>query len=405
MYTITIDGRPFFSPIDRALALEAPLLTLEANTIGTLTFTIYPDHPEYENIRIMRSVLTVRRDGEIISQLRPLHSHMDMQGGIEWTCEELTGLLNDIMRRPTFRNYSGNESTYINAMLTEYGNTRGTVTPEGIEINMTFLLGSVTYVDGTETVEHKSEDYIGFWDLLQRELIEEHEGAYLVPRWGDTTCYLDYLSVESLPLSEQTIKFGENMADLFIDTDGEETFSVLIPLGGQRTIGDMIPPPSSPTGNTTIKSENEGKDYLENAAALAAYGRREIIKEWSDITSPRTLKSTAQKWFDENVMKLKKSVSMNAFELRYAGVDVEYLTFLTRVPAESKFHGLQQEYPLSRMEIPLDSPTALSVGLGDDRDMLTDTITDRETTDKESYTRLDSRITVIEDFIQGSGGE
>lgn len=473
MYTITIDGRPFYDPITPEMALESPVLTLEANKIGTLEFTIYPNHPEYENVNLLKSVLTVYRDGEIISKLRPAKRHLNFKRGIEWTCEELTGMLNDIHRRPTMTDYTGNERYYLDGLLTDYSTIRSTATPSGTvtylspyvcehycyagcqmshagvmellmwmvyfgyhdmyqpseytkfdkgtlrynaplaravkrfqadegltvkdsfspsdlvalrnkiadehaqrppipadtEINMTFVVGDVTYVDGTESITHESMDYVGYWDLIQRELVENHDGAYIVPVWGETTCALNYVSEDDLPLSTQTIRFGENMADLFIDVDGENAFSVLIPFGanGTSTHGGK-----TTSGPISIESVNGGLDYLQDANALGTYGRKEIMKTWGDIKTPAELMQTAQAWFEENVMQMRECVSLSAYELRYAGVDVGYLTFMTRVPAESGLHGLRREYPLRRMEIALDSPTAINIELGDDPETLTD---------------------------------
>lgn len=495
-YRWTIDGRPLYDETTRDLALEAPNLTMEGNKIGTLTFTIYPNHPEYDNIVLLKSVITVYRDdGLIVSKLRPAKKHLNFRGGIEWTCEELTALLNDIMRRPTYHLYSGTESYWLTTMLSDYATTRSTAVPSGtvtylnadvcehycytlcqlshagvaelarwmyyfgysdldiaeeattlvyndrvaravnafqadkglpvtdhfdktsdlpvlqamiaadqgqhpvtpteIDINMTFTVGTVSYVDGTETVEHKSEDYIGFWDLIQRELVEDHEKAYIVPVWGETTCALNYVNSDDLPASTQKIRFGENLADLFIDLDTEEAFSVLIPLGSTQQIPRFVQPTIN-NGPLTIKSVNGNLDYLQDSAALMTFGRKEITKTWSDIQSAAELKSTAQAWFAENVLRLKESVSMNAYELRYAGVDTDYLTFMTNIDCESAKHGLRQVYPLTRISIPFGAPDALVVELGDERQTLTDSLNAAKKTEQKNNRELDARVFDLE---------
>lgn len=100
MYTMTIDGRPLYDPTITGCALEMPSDTFEANKIGTMIFTIYPGHPEYYNIMLRLSIIRVYRDGIIYSVFRPVRAMRAFQGGIEYTCEELTALLNDFMHRP-----------------------------------------------------------------------------------------------------------------------------------------------------------------------------------------------------------------------------------------------------------------------------------------------------------------
>lgn len=100
MYTMTIDKRPLYDPTRTGYALELPDGMFEANKIGTMTFTIYPDNPEYYSITLRVSTIRVYRDGDIYSVYRPVRARRMFKGGVEYTCEELTALLNDFLHRP-----------------------------------------------------------------------------------------------------------------------------------------------------------------------------------------------------------------------------------------------------------------------------------------------------------------
>ena len=71
MYTMTIDNMTLYDPTTSEYLLEAPLLHLEANKIGTLTFTIYQDNPQYEGIVLRQSIIRLYRDGAIYMLFRP----------------------------------------------------------------------------------------------------------------------------------------------------------------------------------------------------------------------------------------------------------------------------------------------------------------------------------------------
>ena len=51
MYTIYVDGRLLYDPRIQDTALKNPILELEANKHGSLSFTIFPNHAEYGNIK------------------------------------------------------------------------------------------------------------------------------------------------------------------------------------------------------------------------------------------------------------------------------------------------------------------------------------------------------------------
>ena len=101
MYTMNYKARTLFTPLVDEYALEKPMLNQEANRLSSISFTIYPVHPEYGRIEPLKGELALYLDGNRIGRYRPVGYKKAMRGGIAWQFEEMAAALNDIKRRPT----------------------------------------------------------------------------------------------------------------------------------------------------------------------------------------------------------------------------------------------------------------------------------------------------------------
>lgn len=338
MFTIHHNGELFFDPRVDGYPLGAPELLREANKIGTLTFTIFPPNPDYRTIKMLRSVFSVYKDGALIYQGRPAYRMKRMKGAVEYKCEELTACMNDYKLRPM--TYSGPVDQLFMAILSSFNNRSQSVT---------FNPG---YIQNPGEIEW-SETYIGHWDALQK-LVTQF-GGYIIPRYESGQILLDWLAEDDLPESSQSIRFGENLKDMFLETDTNETFSGIIPLGGV---------PQGETDKITIESVNGGSDVLYNDDAADLYGWRETVKEWKDVTDPETLKGLAEEWLRGNGVKFRDSVQISAIDLHNADLSIESFEYLHWITAESSRHDLHARYILSREETPLDRPVGTQITLG-----------------------------------------
>jgi len=339
MFTILHNGEMFFDPRIDGYPLGAPKLLREANKIGTLTFTIFPTHPDYRNIVMLRSVFSVYKDGVLIYQGRPAYLKKRMKGAVEYKCEELTACMNDYKLRPM--TFSGPVDQLLSAIVASFNNRSQSVS---------FGLGTV---QNPGNIEWEQTDYIGHWDALQA--IRGQFGGYIIPRYESGQILLDWLAEDDLPESSQAIRFGENLKDMFLETDSNETFSGIIPLGGV---------PEGETEKITIVSVNDGVDVLYNDDAVDLYGWRETVKEWKDVTDPQTLKGLAEEWLRGNGVKFRDSVQISAIDLHNADLSIESFEYLHWINAESSRHDLHARYILSREETPLDRPVGTQITLG-----------------------------------------
>lgn len=361
MYTIECDSAPLFDPRFEEYGLQTPMLTLEANRIGTLTFRIFPGNPQYGFITKISSVVTVYRDWEIIFQGRPTYSSRAFRNAMDYKCEEITARMNDYLLRP--QTFTGTAEECFDLCLNYY-NSR---CPSGQKFNR----GRVT-VTGDEFTE-SIVDPIGCWEAMQEYLVERF-GGYIVPRYENGAVYIDYLREQDLPEAAQPIRFGENMADLFIETDSDDTYSVLIPYGADydETIIDEHGEEQIVTKHLDITEVNGGLDYIENATAIALYGRKEGWKQWLDIDDAEKLLETAREYLNETAIKFAETVSLQALDLHNADMSIEAFRFLHRVRAESMVHNISETYVSSQMTIPLGNPDTTKMRLGDTHRTLTD---------------------------------
>lgn len=372
MYTIQLDGRLFYDPRIADYALNKPTLTLEANKHGTLSFTVYPAHPEYHAVKKTISRMAVYRDKELICLARPTYVKRTFRNGLEYKCEEVTAWLNDFMLRPGQYDYT--VEGFFGFVLDSY-NARA-------DSQNAILLGRITCGKDDE-ISYKADKHIGFWDALKAAIVNKYTG-YLVPRYEGNQIYLDFLNEEDLPESTQQIIFGENLTDLFIETDTSDTFSILIPTGADYDAQDE-------TGKTikkqvTIESVNDGKDYITSQAGYAICGWREMQKQFPEAETPEDLLKVATEYLENEAVTFSETVKLSAIDLHNADVNVAAFRFLTRVTAKSSIHDLSGKYVLSQIAIPLGSPESAPITLGDTARTLTDRIVTNAETAASAYT-------------------
>lgn len=90
-------------------------------------------------------------------------------------------------------------------------------------------------------------------------------GEYLKVRYESDGTYIDYLS-DFNDTSTQIIEFGENLIDVLVKNDALYVYTAVIPLGAEIKNEDGT------SEILTIKSVNNGLDYIVNQEAYNKYG-------------------------------------------------------------------------------------------------------------------------------------
>lgn len=330
MYTIYADDALLYSPGDEELSVLSPVLETQCNAAGTLTFVLLPEHPMYSALHKMRTRIDVRQDNEIIWRGRVLETETDFYRQKTVTCEgELTYLVDSVLHPYKLANYDGTAAGMFRLYMTRHN--------EAVSEAQQFQIGSID-IETLSSVENTG--YGNTWDEISGNLIDVH-GGFLRIRYDGDVRYLDWTK-ESGTSCGQVIRFGENLLDLSEYVSASEVVTCLIPYAGQS--GSQI----------TISSVNGGKDYIEDAAGIALYGRIWGVTEF-DTKDASTLLEMAK----ENLQKRLKetiTITISAVDLHLLDVNAESFRVGDKVRVVSPPHGIDAEYTCTAISLDLVSP-------------------------------------------------
>lgn len=359
MYSIYCDGHMIYAPpvVNDGYIAHSAHITKELNKVDTLEFTIPTTGKGYDMIQKLKSVITVKDGDEIIFKGRCLNIEQDFYNQRQFSCEGVLGYLNDSVLRP----YSFSTDTPGNIFkyyIEEHN--------EVVDADKQFTVGNISSMQSDQIVRD-SNLYPTTLDEIQDKLIESY-GGYVIPRYGDGVVYLDYRA-RSGGDNGQVIQFGKNLLDLSQFMDASEVKTVLVPLGAS-TGGEEAPGQET---HVTIKSVNDGKDYVESASGIALFGRIETCEGWDDITEPANLLTAAQARMTELIAE-SVTLELSAIDLSMLDVDVDRIRLGEYNRVLSIPHSLDDYFQCSRITLDLSDPRQSSYTFGNPRPTLTDSI-------------------------------
>lgn len=281
--------------------------------VSDLDFTIKPNNPGWNKMTLLKSLVEFKnvRTGKVLFSGRVLQPKQSMNSdgmfSIQYICESKLAYLNDSNQRyrpafnATIRNYLG--------VILDNHNAQ-------VEPHKQFKLGNVTVTDPNDNIYRT----IGYENTLAtiKDKLTDRLGGYLVVREEVDGTYLDYLQ-EVGEVSKTKIKLRTNLKDLQKDIDPTEIITRLIPLGAKI---------SDEEGNDerlTIKSVNNGKDYIDNKALIEEFGIIEGVITLDDVNTPSTLKLRGEQFFDD---QKAATVSYTITPLDLSTIDTNFDEFV-----------------------------------------------------------------------------
>ena len=93
MYQVMCDNDVIYDLRDKDLKIISPKLTTEINKTGTFDFTIPIQNTNYNNIKKLKSIITIYQDGEEIWRGRVLNDKLDFYNRKQVECERRTCFL------------------------------------------------------------------------------------------------------------------------------------------------------------------------------------------------------------------------------------------------------------------------------------------------------------------------
>ena len=363
IYRVYSDGHLLYHTRMGSLNIYNPSLELEVNKTGSFVFTIQQDHPYYGLIRKLKSIITVYQDDFLLFRGRVLNDEVGWHNERQFSCEGELAFLLDSIQRPY--DFTGSITDFLSMLITSHN--------AQVDGEKQFALGKVTVTDPNDFIIRSDIDHTNTWDVIQKKMLDLL-GGYIIVRHEGGKHYIDYLSSITV-LSPQKIEFGQNLLDLKRIRKGEDIATVVIPLGAKLKDAEG----KDTDERLTIASVNGGVDYVQDADAIAQYGR--IVKTviLDDVTDARNLLTKGKAHLADSV-KLLETVELTAADLAATGQDIASFHVATMVDAYSQPHGLNQRFLVSKLSLKLFEPGANKMTLGG---VL------------ETFTKQASKITVI----------
>lgn len=361
MYRVLCDGKVLHDIRDEEYMLLEPKVSLELNKTGNFDFSILPRHPNADVINKLKSKIEVYEDSELLFSGRSLTDEIDFQRTGQVSCEgELAFLLDSVQRAHTYGSESSevhkadNNIDIFKALIAEHNSQMGA--------EKQFTIGTID-IDSVP-ITKLSTNYETTWDFINTNFIGKYPG-YLRVRHENGIRYLDYVKQYG-KVSNQVIRFGENLLDLKKYTKAENIKTAIIPVGGN--------------GVTNIASANGGKDYIYNQEAVDLYGWIYEKVDFPDAVDPKDLLAKGQEYL-KTCVNLAITIELTAVDLHMIDVDINAIRLGDLVPCVSQQHGLLSTmgdvstyYLVSKYEIDLENPANNKIVLGRTISSLTDKV-------------------------------
>ena len=358
MYRVYCDEQLLYDSRLQSLRIFGASLELELNKTGSFDFTMQQDHPRYDLVKRMKSIIKVYQGEDLIFRGRALEENSGMRNEKKISCEGELAFLLDSQQRPY--DYTGTIEGFLNLMITRHN--------EQVEESKWFTVGNITVVDNNDYIVRSNIDYVDTWTEIQEKLIKLL-GGYIIVRHEGWINYIDYLQDVTL-LSPQKIEFGKNLLDLERLRKGADIGTAVIPLGAKLKDEED----KDTDVRLTIESVNGGSDMLLDAAAVSQYGT--IVKTviFDDVTEAQNLLTKGQAYLAD-LVKLPDTIELTAADLATMDRNITSFHLGTYVQAISRPHGINQLFLVSKLSLNLLSPAANKLTLGAARDGLTGAVT------------------------------
>ena len=381
-YSIKCDGYPLLDVRDEELILLNPQFTLEVNTVGGGSFTIYNNHPYYDKLLKKKSIIELSDEFGVIFRGRTTNDTVDFDNGKAVDLEGAMAFFNDSIIRPfafpddflTDAAYiaaaeNGNVIEFFIAWLIDQHNAQ-------VQPFQRLKLGNVTVTDPNNYLSRSSTGYARTWETLKNKLFESSLGGKLCIRYEDDGNYIDYLAKFELD-NTQDIVFGENMLDLSNTSDATATYSAIIPLGAEiesdaetedgTKVKYTVNIKDLPDGNVTDDIVKQG-DTLYSKSAVEAFGwvyAPTSETTWGDVTEARNLQTKGAEWLSGKGVKLSNTIEVVAVDLHFTDKEIRSFRIYRNIRVHSTPHGLSDVYELTKLDLDIMNPQNTKIAAGE----------------------------------------
>lgn len=331
--------------------LEAPKLPTGAikqgiNTIDSFTFEIYPNNIGYSKINPLTTLIEITNkitnEKEFRGRVLLPTPKMDSNGKLYTNvlCESELGYLND----STTRYGEYHDISVRDFLKVIIDNHNSMVTDE-----KKFELGIVEVTGNL----YRFLDYDKTFVAIKDKLIDRLGGELRV-RWQDGKRYLDYL-IKIGEKAETEIRLSKNLKTIEQERDPTSIIPRLVPLGAKLEDSDE---------RITIKSVNNGNDYIDDLEAISEFGLSQDCIVWDDVNIPSILFEKGKEKQKE-VNKIKKKYKLEALDLSIIGLDFNSFKVGNEYPVVNPIMNINEYIRVTEKTTQIHNPQSSSLMIGD----------------------------------------
>lgn len=345
MYQIYADDDLIFDSTLDDLVIGSGEVSLVVNESGTFTFSLFQDHPYYDRIVKLKTIITVYKNGVLKFRGRALTDKAGLYNEKVYTCEGELAFLRDSIQRPY--TFEGSPTALFTQYITNHN--------AQVDADKQFTVGQITVEDPNDYIARSDTEYTDTLSLISEALVGPL-GGYLYISSGDNGERVINWFADFPYISTQSIEFGENLLDFSRLDSGETIATAIIPLGAkQDTTGD-----TEEETRLTIESVTDGSvagviksgDYIYNQAAVNQYGWIFKVVTWDDVEVANNLVTKAAAYLNE-LINLNVTLELTAVDLANMDSSIESFSLGDYVPVVSVPHGINARYLLKQQTFDL----------------------------------------------------
>lgn len=228
--------------------------------------------------------------------------------------------------------------------------------PDNHTVGKMFALGAVTVVDNNDSL-YKYTNWETTMQVIKTDLLDTY-GGHLRIRKVNGIRYLDYLA-DYPNTNTQVIEFGKNLLDFTKNLDATQIATAIIPLGAKLDESSI----EGLEERLTIKSVNDGVDFIYSESAVNTYGWIYKTVTFDDVNVPANLLSKGRQYL-QDIQFENVSFEVQAVDLNMLDVSIERIKMLDTIRVVSEPNGLDRYFPVTKMTIQLDTPSNNTITLG-----------------------------------------
>lgn len=357
MYKIYADDILIYddTSADPYVKVASPTLSLEESAAGSLKMTIPPGNAGYDYIVPMVTDIRVEKDGGIIWDGRVIQESKDFWNNRALTCEGALAFLNDTTQPQAEHSYTGGQAIrlYLQDLIAVHNAHAAS--------NRRISLGAVD-VDATELAV--TTNYESTMECVNK-LVEEH-GGFLRIRYVNGSRLLDYLTDNSSArnTNKQTIEFGKNLMDFTSSLDSTEYATVIVPLGAKLEDKKVEGLENYLTVEGSKYSTDHSRYVKASQDVIDQRGWIEKVVRFNDETDADNLYKLGERYLNE-LQYNTLTIELSAFDLHYLNSEIETVHLGDIIRVISEPHGIDRDFKVRKLEIPMDRPQDTTFQLGD----------------------------------------